>query len=350
MLRRVAAFAPRSARISPSTTSTVPVGASRRSRPRRARHARPGAPAAGGRRRRHRRAPRPRRSAPRSAAQHAAFRADPPATTRDARLVALAHGDDVDHQVADGDEADHAARRARRVELLGARPALRERPKRLEHGPRVALVPFRGERQRLVEGAAAVGARQRERREQAAGLAAGKHPQQLDDRRRAPDLVRGRSGGVGAARRSDPADGGLRQCVEHLLREAQRLRLHAHDVARQLVARVRQHEHLRVAPVPLHRLGERLVERGGRVHADVRRQLEVLLERDELQVLARHHLVDRAPRCSRPTSGSRARGCPSARAGSSRASPACTASSGPSAPGRGSRRPPSRRPARGSRR
>ena len=70
--------------------------------------------------------------------------------------------------------------------------------------------------------------------------------------------------------------------------------------ARQLVARERQHDHLRVRPVALQRRRERGVERRRRVDADVGRHLEVLLERDERQVLARHHLVDRHPDAAGP--------------------------------------------------
>ena len=135
-----------------------------------------------------------------------------PRDDRNRAPVPLARGGDVDHQVADGDEADHAARRRAASTCSAVGPPARQRPKRFQHGARIALVPFRGECQRLVKGSAAVGARQRERRQEGAGLAAGKHPQQLDDRRRAPDLVRWPSGGVGAARRSDTAHGELGQC------------------------------------------------------------------------------------------------------------------------------------------
>ena len=50
----------------------------------------------------------------------------------------------------------------------------------------------------------------------------------------------------------------------------------------------------------LHGLGERLIQGGGGVHADVGGQLEVLLQGDQLQVLARHHLVDRDPDAAGP--------------------------------------------------
>lgn len=77
----------------------------------------------------------------------------------------------------------------RRIDLFAARTALIQRAERLEHGPRVATVPFRRQGQRLVEGAPAVRARQRERGQELSGLAAGEQAQQLDNRRRALDLA-----------------------------------------------------------------------------------------------------------------------------------------------------------------
>ena len=130
------------------------------------------------------------------------------------------------------------SRRARRAaSTCSAVGRLPPAPERLQHGARLALVPLRGERQRLVKGSAAVGAWQRQRRQQ-------------------PCLLR-RRGTSATARRSSSSPGSrpvaerrrwrrapLRHpewragsVREHLLREAQRLRVHAHDVRGQLVAR-----------------------------------------------------------------------------------------------------------------
>src|SRR5436305_11482147 len=59
---------------------------------------------------------------------------------------------------------------SRGFELVGVRPAGLERPKGLQHGSRIPPVALRGERERLVEGAAAMRAREGERRHQPRGL------------------------------------------------------------------------------------------------------------------------------------------------------------------------------------
>jgi hypothetical protein len=71
---------------------------------------------------------------------------------------------------------------------------------------------LRGHRQRLVEGAAAVGTRHLELREQPRSLSVRKHAQELDDRRGALDLSRLR-GLRRRAARVEPRNGTLRQCA-----------------------------------------------------------------------------------------------------------------------------------------
>jgi hypothetical protein len=99
--------------------------------------------------------------------------------------------ENVDEDVADSDEA-HALRHVapalrdpsdRRVDLPYARAGVLERAKRFDNRPRISLVALGRHRQRLVEGAAAVRTRERERRHEPGRLSPREHAQQLDDRR-----------------------------------------------------------------------------------------------------------------------------------------------------------------------
>ena len=205
---------PRSARISPSTTSTVPVGASG-STPTSARTPcalELGDEQAPGRVVAH--ASRPRCSAPRLAAAHGGVEGRAAGFELDARAVTRALGR---RRRPSGRRRRRSGSRGAapgRLDLLRRRAARCERPERLQHAPAgraCAASPqasaARGRRRRSGRTAGRA-------REQARGLAAREHAEQLDDGRRAANLVRrAERARVGAARRPDPANGPLRQCA-----------------------------------------------------------------------------------------------------------------------------------------
>ena len=94
----------------------------------------------------------------------------------------------ADPRLAVGGDRHHATRRAAPRDLLLVGPVVLQRPERLEHGPRIALVPLRGKGQRLADGAATVRARELDLAHQPCRAPVREEPQQLEDRRRAADL------------------------------------------------------------------------------------------------------------------------------------------------------------------
>ena len=67
-----------------------------------------------------------------------------------------------------------------------------------------------------------------------------------------------------------------------------------------LLTKLSSAERKKNVAVALQRGLECAVERGGCIDPDVGRHLQVLLERDQREVFARHHLVDRNPDAARP--------------------------------------------------
>ena len=98
--------------------------------------------------------------------------------------------------------------------LLVGRPAVLERSKRDQHGPRVAGMALRRERERFADGSTAVGARPVEPRHQLRRPPVRVHAKDLENRRRAADLpahgvavadaVRGRKPGIAVRDGSRP--------------------------------------------------------------------------------------------------------------------------------------------------
>jgi hypothetical protein len=74
-------------------------------------------------------------------------------------------------------------------DLIVARPTVLERPERFQYRARVASMTERRHRQRLSHGAAAMGARPVDARHQLRGAPVRIHAEDLEDRRRAPNLA-----------------------------------------------------------------------------------------------------------------------------------------------------------------
>ena len=184
---------------------------------------------------------------------------------------------------------------------------------------------LRRHRQRLVERAAAMRARPVEPAHQPRRLAVREAAQQLDDRGRAANLaVAGLRHAASVASSSSPYR--VARLRAGSPQGPDLLGVHADRVARQLVAREREHDDLRLGAVPLHRRGE---GRSSEVVASMPMSAAIsrLSSRVTIvRLLARHDLVDRHPDAARPHLDRARVDVLAGRAGSSPAWAACTAS------------------------